>query len=246
MNSFVGRLYPSSKFAIMILFMIVSIFTSGYFLQYAILPIFLIISLFSGTAGQLFKTFMKSIFIIVLFIFLIQIFIVKNEDSQQLWGFVYFSKIGLTNSLTMTSRIVAISTLMIWFFQVTSVKDIVYSLEKSGIPKKVNFVILSTIQLIPQMTNLSKTITDAQKARGIETEGSLRIRISAFVPMLGPLVLSSIQQTEERVLALESRGFSTNIKKTSIYVIHKKRSDYFILISCSLLLVIYIIWRVVS
>ncbi len=50
------------------------------------------------------------------------------------------------------------------------------------------------------MTKLSKTINEAQRARGIETEGSLLIRARAFLPMLGPLVLTSIQQTEERVL----------------------------------------------
>src|SRR5699024_8184813 len=115
---------------------------------------------------------------------------------------------GLMNSLTMTSKIVAISSSIIWFFQVTSVKHIIYALEKSGVSSKVTFVIASTIQLIPQMLQLSKTITDAQKARGIETEGSMMNRIKAFIPMIGPLVLSSIQQTAERVLALESRASS--------------------------------------
>ena len=96
----------------------------------------------------------------------------------------------------MTSKIAAISSLLICYFQITEVKDINYALEKSGVPKKVTFLISSTLQLIPQMSALSRVILDAQKSRGIETEGNLIIRAKAFVPMLGPLVLSSIQQTE--------------------------------------------------
>lgn len=246
MDSRVGNLYPSSKFALILLIVVVSMFTPGYMIQYMVFPTLLLISFFSKTAMQFFSTFMKSISVVVLFIFIIQVFIIVNDDSEKIWGIFHFSETGLTTSLLMTSKIIAISSSIIWFFQVTRVKDIIYALERSGISQKVTFVIASTIQLIPQMKNLSKTITDAQKSRGIETEGSLFVRLKAFVPMIGPLVLSSIQQIEERVLTLESRAFSANIKKTSIYELKKKKADYIILTLCGAVLVSYIIWRVMS
>ncbi len=244
MNSKIGTLYPTTKFAVVLLLAVSSIFTPGYLLQYLILPLVLLISLLAGTGKKFAGTFMKSIFIIVVFIFVIQVCIVSNEDAQPIWAFLHFSQTGLNESLSMTSKIVAISSLVICFFQVTSVKDIIFALEKSGVPKKVTFVISTTIQLIPQMSALSKTITDAQKSRGIETEGSILVRAKAFLPMLGPLVLSSIQQTEERVLALESRAFSAKVRKTSIYEIKKKPEDYFIEILCVAGLIAYIMWRV--
>ena len=55
------------------------------------------------------------------------------------------------------------------------------------------------------------------------------VRMKAFVPMIGPLVLSSIQQIEERVLTLESRAFSSGAKKTSIYELKKQKADYLII-----------------
>ena len=203
MNSAIGKLYPSTKFAVLLLLVILSVFTPGYTLQYLMFLVVLFFSLCAGTARQFLGTFFKSIFIIIIFIFAIQVFIISNEDAQPIWAFIHFSQTGLNDSLSMTSKIVAISSLVICFFQVTDIKDITFALEKSGTPRKVTFLISSTIQLIPQMSALSKTITDAQKSRGIETEGSLLIRAKAFVPMLGPLVLSSIQQTEERMLALD-------------------------------------------
>ena len=244
MNSAIGRLYPSTKFAVVLVLVIFSIFTPGYLFQYLMLPLAVILSFCSGTGRKFLGTFLKSIFIIVLFIFIIQVCIVSNDDAQQIAGFIHFSQTGLNDSLSMTSKIVAISSLVIWFFQVTKIKDITFSLERSGVPKKVTFLISSTIQLIPQMTALSRTITDAQKSRGIETEGGILVRAKAFVPMLGPLVLSSIQQTEERVLALESRAFSSKKRKTSIYEIRKKPADYLIDFLCLAGFVAYIVWRV--
>ena len=244
MNSSIGKLYPSTKFAVMLLLVIFSIFTPGYVMQYLMFPLVVLISLCAGTGKQFLGTFFKSIFIIILVMFATQLFIISNEDAQPIWGFLHFSQTGLNDSLSMTSKIVAISSLVICFFQVTNIKDITYALERSGVPKKVTFLISSTIQLIPQMSALSKTITDAQKSRGIETEGNMLIRAKAFVPMLGPLVLSSIQQTEERVLALESRAFSSRTKKTSIYEMKKKTADYILDILCIAGFIAYILWRV--
>lgn len=246
MDSRIGKLYPSTKFSFVILIILLSMFTPGYMFQYMVLPFIFIISLFSRTATKFLATFVKSILIVVLFIFIIQVFIVVNDDSQKIWGIIHFSQIGLTTSLTMTAKIIAISSSVIWFFQVTSVKDIIYALEKSGVSQKVTFVIASTIQLIPQMMSLSKTITDAQRSRGIETEGSMFVRMKAFVPMIGPLVLSSIQQIEERVLTLESRAFSSRAKKTSIYELKKQKADYLIITLCAVILISYIVWRILS
>lgn len=93
------------------------------------------------------------------------------------------------------------------------------------------------------MSIISKTITDAQKSRGIETEGGLITRMKAFIPMLGPLVLSSIQQTEERVLALESRAFSAKGKKTSVYVLNKTALDIVLEVLSVILFIGYVVWR---
>lgn len=244
MDSRIGKLYPTTKFMITLLVVIVSIFTPGYVLQYVMFPVFLIISLMVGTTKQFLNAFFKSIFIIILFIFAMQVFIITNEDQISIWGFIHFSQAGLATSLSMTSKITAIASAIMTFFETTKVKDITYALEHAGTPRKVTFLISSTIQLIPQTSSLSKTITDAQKSRGIETEGGLMTRIKAFVPMLGPLVLSSIQQTEERVLALESRAFSAKGKKTSIYVLNKTGLDIVLEVCSVILLIGYVVWRV--
>lgn len=243
MNSYIGKLYPATKFWILCVIVFLCMFTPGYILQYSVLGLILVLSFLSCTTKQFISTFLKSIFMIVIFIFVVQVYLINNQDSVSLWWFIKYSQNGLQNSLLLTSKIVGISSTIIYFFQVTSVKDINYGLEKAGVNKKITYVVVATIQLIPQMVMLSHTITDAQKARGIETEGSLLVRLKSFLPMIGPLVLTSIQQTEEKVLTLESRGFSSAKAKTSIYLIQRKTIDYLLLVLVGVTLIGFVGWR---
>ena len=239
MNSLVGKWYPSTKLMIVLTAILVSMFATENSYQWVIFVFTILLCILSGVIVDFIKVFLKSIFLIVIFIFLVQVFIVSNPDSQIIWLFIKFSNVGLQNSIQLSSRIVAISSIIIWFFLVTSVKDIVYAMEKAHFSKKLTFVISSTIQLIPQMSKLSQTITDAQKARGVESDGNLWVRMKAFIPMIGPLILTSIQQTDERVLTLEARGFSSSKSKTSYYIIRKTMVDYVICIGCVVLLVLF-------
>ena len=58
------------------------------------------------------------------------------------------------------------------------------------------------------------TITDAQRSRGMETEGNLLVRIKAFLPLISPVVMSALTATRERAIALEVRGFGVKGTKT--------------------------------
>jgi len=50
-------------------------------------------------------------------------------------------------------------------------------------------------------------IAAAQRARGLDTEGSAAARARGFLPLIVPVVLSSLTEVEERSLALEVRAF---------------------------------------
>ena len=243
MSNAVHKLYPSTKMLLVLSVILFTLMMPGYISQYSIFPIFVILAFVSGVGSKFLSAFTKSIFVIVLFIFVFQCFLIPADTVLWSKGILTLYKEGLDASLTMTSKIIAISSGLIWFFLVTPIKDIMFALEKAGFSKKFTFVIYSTIQLIPQMKDLSNTILEAQKSRGIETEGSLSVRLKAFLPMLGPLVLSSIQQTEEKVLALEARAFSATVRKTSYYQMSKKSADYIISIFILVAFAIFVWWR---
>jgi len=57
------------------------------------------------------------------------------------------------------------------------------------------------------MLERGRAIRDAQRARGLDTEGSARARLRGVLPLAGPAVLGAIHDVEGRTLALETRGF---------------------------------------
>lgn len=241
----IQALYPSTKFLV-VLFVFVTVFiVPGYIYPYLMLPICILIAFLGGVLKDFLNLVMKSLFIIALFIFILQSLFYPGDTIVWQWGIISIVQEGIDYSLILTSRILAIGSSFILFFRLTSIKDIVYALEKAGSPRKLVFVILSTFKMIPEMKKLSIDIMDAQRSRGVETEGNVFVRALAFIPMLSPLVLSSISNTEERVLTLESRAFSSKVKKTSLYHLEKTKNDKVIILLLLLLFITLVIGRIV-
>ena len=68
-------------------------------------------------------------------------------------------------------------------------------------------------------------IADAQRSRGMETEGNLLVRIKAFLPLISPVVMSALTATRERAIALEVRGFGAKGLKTWMHPHQKTKAD---------------------
>lgn len=243
-RTILNRLYPTTKFMITLTLCLAAFIVPGYWFSYSILPICMVLAFFAGSFKEFSNLAIKALLMIVVFIFILQSFFYPGTDILWSWSIFSIKREGLEFALFLTSKIVAVASAFILFFRITKVKDLVNALEQVGLPSKVTYVILSTLQLIPEMKKLTHVIMDAQKTRGVETEGKLLVRMKAFLPTLSPLILGSIASTEERVLTLESRAFSANVKKTSIYKLEKTKNDRRVQVLLIVLLVILIIWRV--
>lgn len=74
MHKRIEKLYPSTKFMIVLTVVIISMFAKLPTTQYVLFAVAVGLTLISGTIKNFFKTFFKSIFVIVVFIFLVQVF----------------------------------------------------------------------------------------------------------------------------------------------------------------------------
>jgi energy-coupling factor transport system permease protein len=104
-------------------------------------------------------------------------------------------------------RLFAISTSIGLFGLTTDPRAFVLDLERRGLSPRFAFVALATLEAVPAMVERASVIQAAQRARGLDTEGSLRARLRGVLPLVGPVILSSLTEVEERSLALEVRGF---------------------------------------
>jgi energy-coupling factor transport system permease protein len=115
---------------------------------------------------------------------------------------------GLGFAVEILARIAAISGAVTLFYLTTRPNELVLDLERRGVPARLAFVANASVQTVPAMAERAQLIVAAQRARGLDTEGGLRNRLRGILPIVGPVVLGSIAEVEERSITLEARGFT--------------------------------------
>jgi energy-coupling factor transport system permease protein len=124
---------------------------------------------------------------------------------------------GVEFALEILARLLAISGAVTLFYLTTRPSDLVIDLERRGVSPRIGFVTNASVQTVPAMVERAAQITAAQRARGLDTEGSAWARIRGIVPIVGPVILGSIAEVEERAMALEARGFGRPGRRTLLW-----------------------------
>jgi energy-coupling factor transport system permease protein len=104
-------------------------------------------------------------------------------------------------------RLFAISTSILLFGLTTDPRAFVLDLERRRLSPRFAFVAMATLEAVPSMIERATVIQSSQRARGLDTEGSVWARVRGVLPLVGPVILSSLTEVEERSLALEVRAF---------------------------------------
>lgn len=105
-------------------------------------------------------------------------------------------------------RLFAISLSIGLFVLTTDPRAFVFDLERRGVSPRIAFVAVATIEAVPALVERATIIGESQRARGLDTEGSVRARLRGVLPLVGPVIIGALTDVEERSLALESRAFS--------------------------------------
>jgi energy-coupling factor transport system permease protein len=124
---------------------------------------------------------------------------------------------GLAFALEILARILAIGGAITLFYLTTPPETLVVDLERRGISHRLAFIANASVQTVPAMVERAAQITAAQRARGLDTEGSVWRRIRGVLPIVGPVILGSIAEVEERTMALEARGFTRPGRRTLLW-----------------------------
>ena len=159
-------------------------------------------------------------------------------------GPAVFYKEGVNYAIGILINIVNILMSFCVLILTTKPSAMIENLVRRGFSPRFGYVFISVFQIIPQMTETMSTITDAQRSRGMETEGRLLVRMKAFIPLIAPVIMSSLINTKERALALEVRGFNSKRKKTFLNDEVKTGADKFIQIALLIAIAAAFVWRV--
>lgn len=172
----------------------------------------------AGVLGRLTRTALLLALPIALSAFLVNVFFFPGgEDVLFRIGPVAATAEGLGFALEIMARIMAISGAVTLFYLTTRPADLVLDLERRGVSPRVAFVANASVQTVPAMVDRAAQITAAQRARGLDTEGSPWRRVRGIVPIVGPVILGSIAEVEERTMALEARAFTRPGRRTLLW-----------------------------
>ena len=132
---------------------------------------------------------------------------------------------GLWFGLQTVVRLLAFSTAIALIYLTTAVDDLLADLAHRGLGRRAVFVVGAAVQTVPRTIERAAEIVDAQRARGMDTEGRFWRRARGVVPLAAPLIFGALTEVEERTLALEARGFSAPVRQTLLRVPADGRSD---------------------
>jgi energy-coupling factor transport system permease protein len=122
-------------------------------------------------------------------------------------------------------RVLTMAGVAVLFYRTTSPADLVGSLQHHGLPARATFVVHNTVAMIPRLAERAREVTAAQRARGLDSEGTWPRRGRGLLAIAAPTVLGAIGEVETRTLALETRGFTRPGRPTVLRMPRDSRSQ---------------------
>lgn len=213
-NSLIHKIDPITK----LIYTFVSVACPFIMPTILVSSIFVLANLIILALGKVLKKvipIISFVFLIIITIFIIQGMFYGGNQTElfSIFSLTFYVE-GLGYALRIAMR--AVNILLTFSILILTAKpsELIESMVRRGLSPKIGYVMHSVLQIIPIMSSKASTIMDAQKSRGMETEGNLWVRMKAFIPLIGPLVMNSLVDTHERSIALEVRSFSADTKKT--------------------------------
>jgi energy-coupling factor transport system permease protein len=197
-----------------------------------------------GVASRLLRTVVQLILPVTLSLFLIQGLLFPPTGATPLpIGPITLTREGLLFAYLIAARLAVLSSTILLVLLTTHPSDLVFALTERGLPRSIGYILLVSLQIVPDMTARATAILEVQRSRGLETEGGLR-RARAIVPLIGPLVVGALVDVEERAMAIESRAYTALGPKTSLRVLNDTRSQQIARTIMLLMIAGLIIWRI--
>ena len=236
-NSVIHKLDPRTKLVLLICFMVFLLFFVKSFLAMGIFALFVLVLMFVSKipVSMYFKNIKSILPIIILTVILNTLYTADGAVLFDYWIFT-ITVGGLTKAFFMTARIILLilaSALLSYTTSPTSLTGAIESLLKPlsliGLKNAVHIMAMTmtiALRFIPTLIDETNKIMNAQKARGADLEsGNIIRRIKALIPILVPLLISSVRRAYELSDAMECRCYSVSSGRTKYRIMKYKVGD---------------------
>jgi energy-coupling factor transport system permease protein len=210
------RYYPHP---ITMLMFLVCILTAGFALppghRVLLSVVLLIVFLFHERKRAIFRTFFKLVVPLSAVIGLFMTFVYpETERWITIFGF-RIPREGLYAAAEMISRIMLLFTGIIAFFNLLSIQRLGSYLYQLNLPVWLVFMLINGLKFVTRFRDTLNEIHFYQRLRGMPLD-RFHQRWRATLKLLIPLLYVMIEESSNRAVALEMRGFTETQKRTAI------------------------------
>lgn len=233
-NSAIHRLDPRTKLVGMIAYIVIVFIITE-------LPLFVLPALFVLLTTLLAQVplrylvkSLKPIRLLLIFMFVINLFMVKTGDPLLDWRFIHITWGGVWQAVFITLRLIllllgtSLMTLTTTPIALTDgMEKLMAPLSKIGFPAhELSMMMTIALRFIPTLIEEADKIMKAQMARGADFEsGNLVKRAKSMVPVLVPLFISAFRRADELAMAMESRCYHGGEGRTRMHILRFRAAD---------------------
>lgn len=215
-NSIVHRLDPRSKLVAMILLIIIVFWANNPITNVILFVATGIFVALSEVPLSFFIKGLRSMFFLIAFTTLFQVFFISGGDVLFEMGFIKITSHGIEQAGIIFCRFVLIiffSTLLTLTTMplslATAVESLLGPLKRFKVPvHEIGLMLSMSLRFVPTLMDDTIRIMNAQKARGVDFgEGNIIQKVKAMIPILIPLFATSLKRADSLATAMEARGY---------------------------------------
>jgi len=198
-----------------LLFIIVAGFVLNTGVRFALSALLILLFAFHIQGPRILKTIFKVVVPLCIAIGLFMTFIFPETEQWITIAGIELSYDGLTAAGEMTSRILFLFTGIIAFFNLITIHRLGSYLYQRNLPVWLVFILINGLKFVDRFRHNLNEIQFYQRLRGMPLD-SIWQRWRATIKILIPLLYVMIEESSNRAVALEMRGFTTQSKRTAL------------------------------
>lgn len=251
-ESVIHRMDPRAKLSIIFLYIVI-VFLANNVITYALLGVFTLLAVkLSNIPIKFLLKGLQFLFWLIIFTFFLHLFFTREGDLLYSLGFIKIYSGGLIQGIYISLRffflilVTSLLTLTTTPIEITDgIESLLKPLKKVRFPVSELALMLSiALRFIPTLMDETDKIMKAQQARGVDfSEGSLKDRAKAVVPLLIPLFINAFKRAEELATAMEARGYRGGDHRTKYRLLKWDTRDTLSLLLLFVLAGLLIVFR---
>jgi energy-coupling factor transport system permease protein len=181
----------------------------------------------------------------IITIFTVAIWAVYLKGETILFWVVSMQSIayGITTALKLDFMICS----SVFYFTRITPDEMAAGFTRMGLPFPVAFSFSYAMRLFPLILTDAREIARIQESRGLDLKsGTPLARFKKYIPLLTPIFLTTIRNTNHLAMALESRGFGKRRCRDGYLKLALGRVDWLVIIAAGVMTVLFAFLRIMG